>query len=87
MSDQAEPKRLAAMGQDAEDNKLQDIKEKNAESAGNNEANAEQSASDEVEEKRKTSKLKKLWDAIGMDMGIFLMMVKGSLPPTIAVAW
>lgn len=39
------------------------------------------------EEKKKSSKLKEMWGKLGLDVGTLMMMFKGSVAPTIAIAF
>lgn len=41
---------------------------------------------DDEELAKKPSKLKQIWTKTGLDVGTIMMMVKGGLPPTIAIA-
>ncbi|CZS95803.1 uncharacterized protein RAG0_05328 [Rhynchosporium agropyri] len=51
-------------------------------------SNLEQNAtSDKAEEKKKPSKVKALWGKLGLDMGTVMMMFKGSVAPTIGIAF
>ena len=43
-------------------------------------------ASEQPAAPKQPSKIKQLWTKIGLDKGTVLMMLKGSLPPTIAIA-
>lgn len=45
-----------------------------------------QSSQQTQQEAKKPSKLKSLWQKAGLDVPTIMMMFKGSLPPTIAIA-
>jgi len=49
--------------------------------------NAPSKAAGETTGDKKPSKLKQLWAKSGLDFGTVIMMVKGSLAPTIAIAF
>lgn len=52
------------------------------ESSGNN----NNDTNDDANDSKKPNKLKQLWTKAGLDASTLILMLKGSLPPTIAIA-
>ena len=66
-----------ARAQDPKDDEVKDIEEKHAEPTGSNGSKVEKvETSQKAQDKPKPSKLKKLWENIGLDAGTLLMMFK-----------
>lgn len=57
----------------------------NGEAKGPN-GTTDQTPKQTQQESKKPSKIKALWEKAGLDMSTIMMMFKGSLPPTIAIA-